>query len=273
MRNYFIKTIIAGIFIGLLFSSISAQNFQFQPVPSNKSQLGLRFMMPNFSRGDDLSMLSGAYDISVNIPISREINVLGSLPFTVFSENDHFSKSAIGNAYIGFQTRQSSKQEYKASLSLGLFLPTATDEFPPAFLGWYSNYYELQKYFPDVLTIYGNYSFISNQSRKAIFSVEVGPNLFIPTEEGGQVELFAHYGISGGIKLNKILLSAELTGLAIISEDIDDFNDRFVHSLAFGAQWTGSNISPTIFYAIYLKDEYRDMVDGVLGIKIDVSLP
>ncbi|MCU0644172.1 MAG: transporter [bacterium] len=273
MKNYFIKIAIAVLFMGLLFGSLSAQNFLFQPLPKNTSELGLRFMRPNFERGDDLSLLSGTYDFYLNIPMNREFNIFASLPFSTFSAEDEDSESGIGNIYIGFQTKPSSGLGSKASLSFGVFLPTATDEMSPAILGAYSNYYELQKYVPDMLTVYGNYSFLSNQSRGAIFGVELGPNLFIPTKEGGQVELFAHYGISGGFKLNKIMLSAELTGLAIISEDIDDFADRFIHSLAFGAQWTGGTIRPTIFYQIYLDEEYRDFIDGVLGIKFDVSLP
>lgn len=274
MKNFLCKTVIASLFIGLLFTSVSAQNFLLQTMPKNVSQLGLRFMRANFNRGDDLSLLSGTYDFYANIPISRELNLVGSLPFTVFSEKGYDSENGLGNIYFGFQTWKSSGLGNKASLSLGVFLPTARDKIETAVLGGYSNYYELQKYFPDMLTVYGNYSFISNQSRGAIFGIEIGPNFFIPTKkDNGEGELFAHYGISGGFKLNKIMISAELTGLAIISEDIDDFGDRFVHSLAFGAHWTGGNIRPTIFYSIYFEEEYRDFVDGVLGIKFDVSLP
>ena len=64
----------------------------------------------------------------------------------------------------------------------------------------------------------------------------------------------------------------ELIGLAIITEDVDDFNDRFLHTLVFGGQWNAGTIKPGLFYKIYLKDELSDLVDGVLGIKLDVCL-
>jgi len=273
MRNYFIKTVIAGVFIGLLFTSISAQNFLFQTMPKNKSQLGLRFMRPNFEWDTDLSLLSGTYDLYFNIPVGPRINLIGSLPFTTFSAKDEDSESGIGNIYVGIQTKPISESGNNSNISAGIFLPTATDEFAPMFLGLYSNYYEIQKYFSDMLTVYGNYSFSMNHSRGAIFGLEIGPNLFIPTKDDGDVELFAHYGIFGGFKLTSVMFSVELEGLAIISEDMEEFEDRFVHSLAFGAQWIGSNIRPGIFYEIYLKEDFRDVVDGVLGIKVDVSLP
>ena len=155
---------------------------------------------------------------------------------------------------------------------MGIFLPTAKDDFYPMFLSVYSNFYELQKYFPDLLTIYGNYAYFRNQSRGAIFGVEIGPNLFLFTKGKQRNELYAHYGIFGGFKLTSITFSAELEGLAIITGYQDNFEDRFVHSLAFGAQWTGSNIRPGIYYQIYLKEDIRDFVDGVLGIKVDVDL-
>jgi hypothetical protein len=274
MRIHFIKSVFTAIFIGLFFTSISAQNFLFQTMPTNKPQLGLKFMRPNFKRGLDLSLLSGAYDLYFNIPVNSKINIVGSLPFATFSAKDEDSESGIGNIYVGFQTRQVSEFGNKTSLSIGIFVPTATDELSPMAVGIYSNYYEFQKYIHDMLTVYGNFSYYKYQSRRAIFGVEIGPNLFIPTKkDGGDVELFAHYGISGGFNLTNIVISAEFAGLAFISEDIDDFGDRFIHSLAFGAQWTGGNVRPGIFYEIYLKEDLRDFVDGVLGIKLDVSLP
>jgi hypothetical protein len=272
MKVHLFKTVIAGLFIGLLFTSISAQNLLFQTMPKEKPQLGLRFMRPNFEGDDDLSILSGTYDLYFNIPVSPKLNLVGSLPFATFSFKGEDSESGIGNIYVGIQTRQMSGTGDNSSLSMGIFLPTAKDDFSLMFLGLYSNYYEIQKYIPDMLTVYGNYSYYKNQPRGAIFSVEIGPSLFIPTEDDGDVELFAHYGISAGFNLTNVTLSAELEGLAIISEDINDFEDRFTHSLTFGARWTRSNIRPGIYYQIYLKEDLRDDVDGVLGIKVDVDL-
>jgi hypothetical protein len=179
MKRAILKTVIAGLFIGLFFTSISAQNFLFQNMPKNKPQLGLRFMRPNFDGDDDLSILSGTYDLCLNIPISPKLNLVGSLPYTTFSAKGEDSESGIGSIYVGIQTKIMSESGNNSSLSMGIFLPTAKDEFYPMFLGVYSNYYEFQKYFPDMLTVYGIYSYFKNQSRGAIFGIEIGPNLFI----------------------------------------------------------------------------------------------
>ena len=281
MKSHRFKTVIAIIFIGLLFTSLSAQNLLFQSIPKKKPQFGLRFMRPNFKSNffwwNDLSLsiLSGSYDFYFNIPVSFKLNVVGSLPYSVFSAKDEESEGGIGSIYVGIQTRPTSGSTSSSSLQMGIFLPTATDESFPVVLGLYSNYYEFQKYISDLLTVYGNFSYSMTHPRGAIFGIEIGPNLFIPTKDDvfeDDAELFAHYGIFGGFKLTSVTFSAELEGLAIISEDVDDFEDRFVHSVAFGAQWTGSNIKPGVYYQIYLKENLRDIVDGVLGIKVDVDI-
>ena len=179
MKNYFLKTVIASLVIASFCHNLSAQNLLFQTMPKDKPQLGLRFMRPKFEEDIDLSLLSGTYDLCLNIPISPKLNLVGSLPYTTFSAKGEDSESGIGSIYVGIQTKPMSESGNNSSLSMGIFLPTAKDEFYPMFLGVYSNYYEFQKYFPDMLTVYGIYSYSKNQSRGAIFGLEIGPNLFI----------------------------------------------------------------------------------------------
>ncbi|MDZ7318510.1 MAG: hypothetical protein ONB11_05105 [candidate division KSB1 bacterium] len=230
-------------------------------------------MRPNFSSDDaDLSLLSGVYELNFNIPFGDQFSFIGIFPFSTFSAKDEDSESGIGNIYLGLQTRPPAASTNKSSLSFGVFLPTASDELAPVVMGLYSNYYEMQKYIFDLMTIYGNYAFCREQSN-VIFSFEVGPNIFIPTKKEREGELFAHYGVFGGVKLNQLILGAELTGLVVISEDVDRFEDRFVHAVGFGIHWRGDNFKPTLFYQIYLDEEYKDVVDGVLGIKLNVIIP
>lgn len=273
MKTFWRKTILTGLLMGLLFTSVSAQYFLLQNIPGNRSELGLRFMRPNFSHdGGDLSLLSGVYDLNVSIPFGEGLSFTGAFPFSSFSASGEGTESGIGNIYLGIQTRPPAASANKSNLSFGIFLPTASDEFAPMILGLYSNYYEMQKYISDLMTVYGNYAFCREQSN-VIFSFEIGPNIFIPTKKGREGELFAHYGIFGGLKLNPLILGAELTGVAVISEDIDDFEDRFVHAVCFGAHLIRGKSRPTLFYEIYLDEEFKDVVDGILGIKADFILP
>ena len=59
---------------------------------------------------------------------------------------------------------------------------------------------------------------------------------------------------------------AELLGLSIVSESDMDLGDRFDHEVAFGIQWLRG---VGLFYKIYLDEDNREVVSGVLGIKLE----
>ncbi len=275
MKFHRFVAVIAGLFIILLIESVSAQNFVMQPRAEEKAKIGLRFMHPNFSRASGLSTFSGAYDLHVNVPISARFNFVGSVPFNAFSIEDFNSESAIGDIYLGLQTRGASSSQ-GSSASFGVFLPTASEEkIFPAVFGLNTNFHEFQRVLPDVLTIYTNLAYQHRETNGPMFGLEIGPQLLIPTENGSDVEMFAHYGVSGGFQFTNVALFAELLGIAIITESAEDldFGDRFTHSIDFGAQLTGYSVRPGVFYMIPLDEDFSEDLDGVLGIKVDFVIP
>ncbi len=266
-------TLISWVLMSLWFSAVSAQTFLFQSLPQDNAQVGLRYLRPFFEGDDDLTVLSGVYDLSVSIPVGSKFHLVGSLPFSTFDSGNGSGESDIGDIYVGLQIQRKPSDERSSVTSLGVFLPTApSDGSEATFLGLFTNFYELQKYLPDVLTLYGNYAFRSSKPGGAIFGFEIGPNFLIPTEDGGDSELFLHYGLTAGFQMTQLAIIGEFAGIAVITEDVDDFGDRLTHVLAFGAQWTGNRLRPGIFYKLYLDEDLSDSVDGVLGIKLDVSL-
>jgi len=274
MKNYGIKAAVAGILVGLLCHSVSAQTFLLQSLPENNPQFSLRYLRPNFEADVDFSTFSGIYDLSFDLPVSSNLNLIGSLPFTAMDFEGPESESGIGNIYIGFQTRRHPTPERTSSVSFGLFLPTAPDDkFSLLFVNIYTNLHQQEKYIPDMLTVYGNYAYHSIQPGGVKLGVEFGPQLYVPTDdEGDESELFVHYGFTGGAQVTHFAIFAELVGLAVITEEADEFGDRFTHSLVFGSQWTEGIVKPGIFYQIYLDEDMEEVVDGVFGIKIETSL-
>jgi hypothetical protein len=267
------KSVMAGIFIFLLPFIVSGQMFFFQDLPVDKTKLGFRYLRPDFKDVEGLSILSGVYDFSVSIPVSPKLNIVGSVPFAAIGADDTETESSIGNIYVGLQHRLNSGAEKFFSASLGVFLPTAPEDKPgPMFMGIFTNYYELQKYFPNVLTISGNVAYHRIKSNDFIFGVELGPNIFIPTKDDGETEVYIHYGLTAGYRFNTVDLKAELVGIGIITEDVDEFGDRFINDLAFGVHWNRGAFRPGVFYKISLKKDIRDFVRGAFGIKLDVIL-
>jgi hypothetical protein len=144
----------------------------------------------------------------------------------------------------------------------------------PFFMGVYSDYFEFHKFFPKVLTIYGNLSYHVFNAEGLLLNAEIGPNLLIPTEsdDGSDTELLLHYGLATGFRFNPITFKIELAGHFFVTGESENFEDRFIHLLAIGAQWNRGWIRPGIFYQLFLKKGLSDMISGVIGIKLEIDL-
>lgn len=260
----------------------SAQTIDFQSVPSDKIQFGLSFDKPYYDGDVDVSTFTGVYQFSLNVPISSKFNLIGNIPYvSIKYEVDNFwgdysySKNGIGNIFVGLQTTTGINNPAKSIFSFGLYLPTA-DEVA-AVNGIFTDYYNLSNYVIDYVGLYFNYAYHKQIEKRLNFALEVGPDIIIPTEgDGADTELLMHYGINGGIHVNQLAFNLELLGSVMLSEDTDDFGDRFVHLINLGANYNVAtnnlNIIPKIFYRYYLKEDIRNMIDGVLGLGVTVSL-
>jgi hypothetical protein len=271
MKNFSLKLVLASILIITISNFVPAQTFLFQDIPKEKTQLGLRFMRPMFDGDPDLSSLSGIYDFTLNIPINENWSIAGSLPYITATFGERNADNGIGNIYIGMQNIRNIDDQQSTIVSFGFYLPTADEDI--GLFGIRTHFYEFHKYAPDVLTIYGNFAYFNIFPQGARLGLEIGPNLWIPTQgDAGDTELLLHYGLTAGFQGNNFALLTELVGVVIITDDTDEFSDRFSHSINFGANYVSKSVTPGIFYKLYLKEDLSDFVDGVFGINIDVTI-
>jgi hypothetical protein len=275
MKFHRFAAAVAGFLVMLSVQTLVAQTFLFQSQAENRTKAGLRFLRPNFAGNSQLSTFSGTYDLWVNAPIGgSRLNLVGAVPFNAFSAEGVDGESGIGNIYLGAQTRLGNSADMGMNISLGVYLPTASEKKEDAhFLGLVANFHELQRSLPEVLTIYGNFAYHYRQINRGMFSFEIGPQLLVPTGDlSGDAELFGHYGFAGGFPLANVAFFAELLGVFIISEDVEDFGDRFNYSLALGAHLTSAQIRPGLFYVLPLDQYFNNPLDGTLGLKVDFAL-
>ncbi len=270
MKKNLFELIFVIILSIIISNQLLAQTFLFQDIPKENTQLGLRFMQPSFEGDSELSTLSGIYDLTFNIPINANWNIAGSLPYitSTFGEND--PENGMGNIYIGMQSILKNDGQKKSIASFGLFLPTADEDIQ--LFGLFTHLIEFHKYTADVLTIYGNFAFFNTFPHGVRLGLEIGPNLMLSTKDDRDTEFLLHYGLTAGYQSTNFALITEMVGILIITEDENEFSDRFQYSLNFGGSYVSERISPGIFYKIYLKDDFSDIVDGVLGINIEVTI-
>ena len=271
MKTCGIKTIIAGICFFLLSVAAFGQSFILQDLPVHNTKFGFRYLRPDFDGADCLSLLSGIYDFSVSIPVSSKLNIEASVPFVTIADTCGWdsTENAVGNIYVGLRHFLKSTAEKGITLSLGVFLPTVSEnDYSPYFFAASTNYYEFQKYIPNVMTVYGNIAQFLIKSNGLLLNMEIGPDVWIPARGNWEgMELLVHYGLSAGYRMNAFTFKAELGGRKVITE-----SGNFTHIVALGVQSHRGSFRPGIFYKMYLNEEMREGISGVIGIKFDIVL-
>jgi len=248
------------------------QTFLMQTPAEGRPAFGARLMRPYFADADiDLSTLSGALDFFVNVPVGRQINLVGRFAFNNVSIKGAGRESGVGDLYVGLQSRHGEGSGLSASG--GVYLPTATEHLAARAIGLLSNLYEFPRSLPHVLTLYTNVAYHYRPRGILLASIEAGPTFSIPTGENrGDAELLVHYGGALGVKVGALGISGELLGVAVITEDVENFGDRFNHFVDLGIQLVKGEARPALFYQIPLDDEFAE-IDGVLGIKVELIAP
>ncbi|KAA3611022.1 MAG: hypothetical protein D8M58_13655 [Calditrichaeota bacterium] len=277
--RYLFRTSKTFLILFVMTGGIFAQTFNMQGFPSNRAQFAVSFMKSWLDSPTDYSTFSGLYELSANIPITLNYNFVTSLPISNVKwevnlrvENEpEFEESGVGNVFIGVQSNNEVTDGRRSSALFGVFLPTADEKAAP--FGLLPNAYEMQKYSPDIITLYFNYAVQKTNNNGFRFGFEIGPSVFVPTGDNkADTEFVAHFGLNMGIETPKIYFGLEFIGIAIISEDVDEFTDRFINALDFGVAYKGKNITPKLFYKIYVDEDFERMVEGVLGIGLEASL-
>lgn len=157
------------------------------------------------------------------------------------------------------------------TFSFGIYLPTAEEDKGLATGdGAFADTYDMWAMMPNTLTIRGNMALRQISPDGPFFEIELGPDV-LSIDDGidNEVELFMHYGLSSGIATGMFMLRAELLALFIVTEDVQDFADRFLNTVAFGAMLTSYKIRPGLFYQKPLDDEL-DFIDGIFGVKLEI---
>ena len=97
---------------------------------------------------------------------------------------------------------------------MGVWLPTAGNDSAAVHrLGMITNFTEVQRLFPDAVTVYTNYSFLKRgrDEGAGAYGLQIGPELLVPTGDGGgDSELFLHYAFSGGLRSSAVSVDMQL---------------------------------------------------------------
>jgi len=269
-----IKRAVLCLLVFVFSMSLSAQEFILNSAPQDNFHFGYRFLRPNVDGEDQYSVITGAHELFGDFKLSGRIYLQAIIPIAYFSAEEMDREISMGNLYAGVQIGIG--EQSRSRVSAGLYLPTCGDEDWATEFAMISNLYNMERYSPKTLSIYANYAYALRPEKGPLFTLEAGPSLLIPTEEGiygsRETELLLHYGLMGGYSFGFVGLWAELNGVMIATEEGMSLGDRTLHQLLIGGQFTGGKVRPGLFYGFNLDSEWNDSIKGTFGVKIDVVL-
>lgn len=254
---------------------VSGQSFYLQDQPADKARITLRFFHPQF-KAETPRWYYGVYDLSLSVPITNRLNVVGELPFAYcwFESIETFApvpKSSLMNLSLGLQYKFIKKPQHTASITAGAYLPTAkSNALFGGIVGETGDFYDLQKYSLKTWSIYTTIAYNYHPEKGVLFSSEISPRVMFP-KHLDMAYVYINYGASLGYRFNDWVIKGELVGNAYLNGDYE-LNERLDTMASFGIHWMRGKINPGVYYGIYLDKEYRDFAHGVIGIKVDISL-
>jgi hypothetical protein len=215
MKNYKHNIIVISLIIFTFLNIASAQTFNFQQLPADNSQFGFKFLKPTFVKPRTSSTLSGIYELSANIPLTSELNFIGSIPYKNFdleanynTWTDKTKQTGFGNIFIGLQTNSDLISNEISVYSFGIFLPSEKDYRG---IRWaaLTNYYKIQHFFPNSMALYFNYAYHKIIENSFRFGLEVGSDILTSTKYFSILSslVHLHYGIATGYQVNKLLMN------------------------------------------------------------------
>lgn len=246
-----------------------------ESIPSDKIKIGANYLHSYYTSKSYFN--SKIYNFSASFPISTRKNLIIKIPY--LENKISYSKfcycccqknkkySGIGNIFIGYQSI--SNRDLNSALTLGLFLPTKDEDY---IFNIFTDYYNYPYYLHDYFSIYANYAkhkFITEAFR---FGYEVGPTISFNSEDDG-TEFSLHYGIEISAYIKDFILNLEVVGQGFLTNgNYDNFFERFINMLNFGVLLDHDFFTPKIYYKIFLKDDVRKMLDGVLGVGVSFNI-
>ncbi len=266
------KFFISGLIALTSFKGIHAQQFNMSPAPINgKMSIGLKVNKPVFKKSeyDDIfSGVSGIYKIYGYFPLKNNWQINTEVPL-VISKTSNYNDTGLGNLYVEIQKALNTSRS--TWIAFGLYLPTIGKEnYDRGLMGILSDPYRFVQYMEGI-SINSTFGYSSTGKPGPIFGADIGPDVFIPTYEDGDVELLVHYAIKGGYQFNALATWAELNGMMILTEDLD-LSERWINLFNFGAQLSRGTFRPGVFYGIHLDKDTRQETRGILGVNLQVVL-
>lgn len=231
---------------------------------------------------DDLkSILNNGYFLSGRFQLPMGFAVVGELPIGYASYTDvgltgdeDVSETTIGNVYLGVEIPVALGL---ATVELGTRLPTQSelgdDDFSTG-VGFFSSLVDrYDAFLDDMIAPHAGVQFGLSATDLIGVSANLGATYLIFTGDNAEDNDFV---LDGGVRAfvgpGATRAGAGLEGMAVLTGD-EDFSDRTFYQLGLWLDHDFGMVRPGVSFFLPLDEDYKDFVDYVVGLSLQLSLP
>lgn len=224
--------------------------------------------------------------LSGRVPVSEKLALVGELPYVRskytytwgyddpywggLEESDAYSKSALGNPYVGVEY---GGDNATVSFESGLRLPTLGEEdYGFADLGWFADFDRFEAFAAEKMSIQFAGDLSIRDESGLIGRARVAPCYWIHVGDeccGERTELLLHYSAQVGYEPRSFALLAGFSGVMVVTEEAFlECNDTSIHQLGFQGNVNLGHFRPGVHFSIPLDDELREIYSSVWGLSL-----
>ena len=269
MRTAKLRAWLGVILLAVLSPALSAQSIWVSQ--HTDKAVALELMKPNFDGDDGISTSTGVAFASLRLPVANSVVFVGELPFAHAGfEGMDESDNAVGNPYLGVEFHPPGSSVF---WELGVRAPLAPENNSALLIGVLTDQQRWEAFLPNMMTVRGAFNFRHRAPTGVVTRLRAGPNIWIPTEEGPDVEVVGSYSWQVGYEAAQVSVLGGLTGQAIITEGDMDLGERTTHQAGAIVTFVAGNVRPGVFFQLPLDEDLREMVDFAFGLNVSIELP
>ena len=262
--------------IFLAFSSLGAQSI-WQDFTSREG-ITIEFLKPHYVEAEELSFLTSVTFLSGRFPVTRHIVFSGELPFSYINWNipqgpDLGAKQTFGNPYFGLELHLRRSPLF---LELGVRAPLTADmESENGDATWHGVLTDFvdraEAFAPDTIPVSGFLNCILSSHTGFSLRLRGGPVFWIASGDREESETFILYSVQAFYESGIIRIGGGFSGRYAASMDEGTFGERSMHQLTFGLDVILGIFRPGAYIRIPLDDEYKEMINSVIGISLGID--
>ncbi len=275
------RTLLISILIAIpLFVSVSSLNAQsiWQDY-STQQALTLEILKPVYHDREDVSFLTSVLFLSARIPVTRSVIFVAELPFSYINWDipqgpDLGSQQTFGNPYFGLELGfRRSPLFFEAGVRAPLTADLDGDNALATHNGYVTDFVDRAEAFaPDAIPISGFLNCVFRSRTGFSLRLRGGPAFWIATGDRKDSETFILYSAQVWYDTGDLRFGGGFSGRYLASAEDGDFGERSTHQLTFALDFLLGTFRPGIQVRIPLDENYRDVLNVVIGVTLGIDL-